>query len=167
QGEGDERGQEPLSALPEPAEPGGPGLLRLRQIRCGLYAFSESVRSGHATTSFESCTAAVGTTRAGPWGFFRPSTSERMRSDCSSTRAMMTTALNAGVAAEGTPRNTTVLFSVAMSSAPNVDPMIENLPPASEVPPMTTAKMASISSRFAVLEGLTVMTSETLRTPAS
>ena len=58
----------------------------------------------------------------------------------------MTIALNAGVADDGTPRNTTVLSSVAMSSAPTTAPASENLPPASDVPPMTTARIASSSS---------------------
>lgn len=77
----------------------------------------------------------------------------------------MTIALNAGVAADGTPRKTTVLLRVAISSAPIVDPRIENFPPASDVPPMTTARIASISMEFPVLDGLTVMTSDTLKIP--
>ncbi len=78
---------------------------------------------------------------------------------------MMTTALNAGVAAAGMPRNSTDLFRVAISSAPMVEPRIENFPPARDVPPMTTARIASSSMRFPVPETLTVMTSETLNRP--
>jgi len=47
----------------------------------------------------------------------------------------MTIALKAGVAAAEIPRKRTVLLSVAIRRAPTVDPRIENLPPASDVPP--------------------------------
>src|SRR5699024_12528885 len=70
----------------------------------------------------------------------------RMRSDCSRHSAMMTIALKAGVADEEIPRNTTVLSRVAMSRAPIAAPVMLNFPPAREVPPMTTARIASISS---------------------
>src|SRR5699024_8677728 len=76
----------------------------------------------------------------------RARNSARTRSDCSRHRAMITMALNAGVAEEEIPRNTTVLSSVAMSRAPTAAPVLLNFPPASEVPPMTTARIASISS---------------------
>lgn len=79
---------------------------------------------------------------------------------------MITAALNAGVAAEGTLRKVTVRFSVVMSSAPMALPPSEKRPPASEVPPMTTARIASISMSMPVLETSTVITFAVANTPA-
>src|SRR5699024_452942 len=92
-------------------------------------------RGAHATRSF---------IRTGPR---RSRNSARTRDDWARQITMITTALNAGVAAEGTPRNTTVLSSVVISSAPTTAPPRENFPPLSAVPPITTARMASSSSR--------------------
>ena len=79
---------------------------------------------------------------------------------------MITAALNAGVAAEETPRNTTVLSSVAISIAPTAVPPSENFPPASAVPPMTTARIASSSSWNPVRYTSTVIALDTAKTPA-
>src|SRR5699024_10909372 len=88
----------------------------------------------------------------------RARNSARTRSDCSRHRAMITMALSAGVAEEEMPRNTTVLSRVAMSRAPTAAPVMLNFPRAREVPPITTARIASISSWWPVLETSTLIT---------
>src|SRR5690606_35971170 len=93
-------------------------------------------------------------------------TKVRTRFDCSRQMTMITAALNAGVAEEEIPRNTTVLSRVAMSIAPTDAPPRENFPPASAVPPMTTARMASSSIWYPVRETSTVMALDTANTPA-
>src|SRR5690606_40730459 len=70
----------------------------------------------------------------------------RTRSDCSRQMTMMTMALNAGVAEDEMPRYSTVLSRVAISRAPTNAPESENLPPISDAPPITTARIASSSS---------------------
>src|SRR5690606_27646488 len=167
QHEGCQRRHQRLIPLPQAGESARAGAARLRQGRDGRRVLGEGAGTGHRATAL---TAAEPEARSGvgepsPPRTRRRKARERIRSDCSRTSTMMTIALKAGVAAAGTPRNRTVLFRVAISSAPTVEPRIENFPPARDVPPITTARIASSSMRLPVPDTLTVMTSETVNRP--
>ena len=62
--------------------------------------------------------------------------------DWTTTTTMTTIAKKTGLCAEGTPRKRIVDPRVWMISTPMTVPAMVNLPPASEVPPSTTARMA-------------------------
>src|SRR5690606_39224331 len=93
-----------------------------------------------ATSSFAVSAFGAATALLRPWN------QARTRSDCSRQITMMAMALNAGVAEDETPRNSTVLSGVAISRAPTNAPESENLPPIRDAPPITTARIASSSS---------------------
>ena len=71
--------------------------------------------------------------------------------DCSRQTIVTTAALNTIVAIGGMPTVYTVVTSVWMTRAPTRVPTSEYRPPASEVPPMTTARIASSSMKSPVL----------------
>ena len=64
------------------------------------------------------------------------------------------------------PMLLTVRASVAMKSAPTRVPVRENRPPASDVPPMTTARMASSSIHRPRLLALTELVLAAITRPA-
>ena len=64
------------------------------------------------------------------------------RGDWISTTRITTAAKNTGLCAEETPRKRIVDSSVWMMRTPMTVPAIVNLPPISEVPPSTTARIA-------------------------
>ena len=63
------------------------------------------------------------------------------------TTSTTTNAKNTGLCAEGTPRNRMVEFRVWMIRTPITVPAMLNLPPCSDVPPSTTARMAYSSMK--------------------
>ena len=61
----------------------------------------------------------------------------------------------------------TVVVSVWMTSAPTSVPVSEYRPPASEVPPMTTARIASISIHSPALLASAAFTFDAIISPAT
>ncbi len=80
---------------------------------------------------------------------------------------MTTSALNTGVTAGGTPRKVIVEARVWMMNTPTTVPASVNLPPISEVPPSTTARMASSSMLMPALFASAAMMFELYRMPAN
>ncbi len=74
--------------------------------------------------------------------------------------------LNSETAFAGMPRMVTENVSVVITRTPTSVPTSENLPPASEVPPMTTARMASSSMNRPALLASAAMMSELRMNPA-
>ena len=80
--------------------------------------------------------------------------------------AATTPALNTSVISGAMPRMRIIVVIVWMMNAPITVPASEKRPPASEVPPITTARMASISRNSPVLLGSAAVASEVIISPA-
>ncbi len=78
-----------------------------------------------------------------------------------------TPALYTSVISGAMPRMRIIVVIVWMMKAPMTVPASEKRPPASDVPPMTTAKMASISRNRPVLLGSAAVASDVIISPAS
>src|SRR5690606_12270346 len=90
----------------------------------------------------------------------------RMRGDCRSVTAITTSALNSGVTSGEMPTIVTVRVRVVMIRTPTSVPESENLPPCSDVPPMTTARIASSSMNRPALLASAAITLDARMRPA-
>ena len=79
--------------------------------------------------------------------------------------AATTPALYTSVISGAMPRMRIIFVIVWMMNAPITVPASEKRPPASEVPPMTTARMASISRNSPVLFGSAAVASDVIIRP--
>ena len=80
--------------------------------------------------------------------------------------AATTPALNTSVISGAMPTMKIIIVIVWMMNAPITVPPSEKRPPASDVPPITTARMASISRNSPVLFGSAAVASEVSISPA-